>query len=81
MMKMKTDSKKNTYDKPWFVLLKNDLKVNRSLYILFIPALLYYLIFHYGPIYGAMIGFMDYSPRLGVTGSPCFFWCSCSFSL
>lgn len=70
MKKMKADIKNNPHDKSWFALLKKDLKTNRSLYILFIPALLYYLIFHYGSIYGAIIAFMDYSPRLGVTGSP-----------
>ena len=34
-----------------------------------IPAILYYLIFCYGPMYGAIIAFKDYSPRLGILGS------------
>lgn len=34
-----------------------------------IPVIGYYLIFHYGPMYGAMIAFKDYSPMKGILGS------------
>lgn len=34
-----------------------------------IPVLLFYIVFHYKPMYGAIIAFMDYNPRLGVSGS------------
>lgn len=34
-----------------------------------LPVLLYYVIFHYGPMYGAIIAFKDFSPRLGIWGS------------
>ncbi|NOU91787.1 ABC transporter permease subunit [Paenibacillus sp. LMG 31456] len=33
------------------------------------PVLLYYVLFHYMPMYGAVIAFKDYSPTLGVWGS------------
>ena len=43
---------------------------NRSLYLLAIPVLLFYLLFHYKPMYGAIIAFKNYTPALGVEGSP-----------
>lgn len=46
-----------------------DLKKNRELYLMLIPAILFYLVFCYGPMYGAIIAFKDYSPRLGILGS------------
>src|SRR5205809_207146 len=33
------------------------------------PVVLYYLIFHYGPRYGAVIAFQDFNPVKGVVGS------------
>jgi putative aldouronate transport system permease protein len=35
-----------------------------------IPALLYIIIFHYGPMYGVQIAFKDFNPYDGITGSP-----------
>ena len=35
-----------------------------------LPALLYFLIFHYGPMYGVQIAFKRYVPALGIMGSP-----------
>nr|WP_261381301.1 ABC transporter permease subunit [Paenibacillus cremeus] len=34
-----------------------------------VPVLAYYAIFHYAPMYGAIIAFKDYSPMKGVFGS------------
>ncbi len=39
------------------------------LYTLLLPPLIYYFLFHYMPIYGALIAFKKYSPRKGVWGS------------
>ena len=50
--------------------LKRDWIRNRSLYILVIPVLLFYILFHYKPMYGAIIAFTDYTPALGVKDSP-----------
>ena len=50
--------------------LKRDWIRNRSLYILVIPVLLFYILFHYKPMYGAIIAFKDYTPALGVKDSP-----------
>ncbi|MGG1516607.1 ABC transporter permease subunit [Paenibacillus oryzisoli] len=43
---------------------------NKYLFIMLIPVLLYYAIFHYGPMYGVLIAFQDYKLLLGVSGSP-----------
>lgn len=48
---------------------KKDWHRNKSLYFLVIPVILFYLLFHYKPMYGAIIAFQDYNPRLGITGS------------
>lgn len=50
--------------------LKKDLFKNRMAYIMFIPVLLYYVIFAYKPMYGIIIAFMNYTPAKGVLGSP-----------
>jgi putative aldouronate transport system permease protein len=43
---------------------------HRDLYLMIVPVLLYYLLFHYKPMYGALIAFKEYSPAKGVLGSP-----------
>lgn len=48
---------------------KRDFKRNGSLYLLMLPVIAYYIIFHYKPIYGALIAFQDFAPRLGIWGS------------
>lgn len=50
--------------------LKRDLRKNRSAYLIFLPVLLFYLIFCYKPMYGVLIAFKDFSPYKGITGSP-----------
>ncbi|GMA27872.1 protein LplB [Arenivirga flava] len=42
----------------------------RWLYLLLLPGVVYFALFRYGPMYGAVIAFKDYLPFLGVTGSP-----------
>ncbi|TXK84284.1 sugar ABC transporter permease [Paenibacillus sp. N3.4] len=46
-----------------------DIRKNKLLYVMLFPVLLYYVIFHYAPMYGAIIAFKDFSPRLGIWGS------------
>ncbi|WP_438444129.1 ABC transporter permease [Gorillibacterium sp. sgz5001074] len=46
-----------------------DFKLNRLLYFMMIPVLAYYAIFHYAPMYGAVIAFKDFSPMKGIMGS------------
>ncbi|CAN7378075.1 ABC transporter permease subunit [Paenibacillus sp. LjRoot153] len=45
------------------------MKRDRQLLILFAPCLLFYLIFRYGPLYGLVIAFKDYSVFTGVWDS------------
>ncbi|MDR0267318.1 sugar ABC transporter permease [Paenibacillus sp.] len=46
-----------------------DLKRDRYLYLLALPGILFFIIFKYIPITNLIIGFQDYSPYLGITGS------------
>lgn len=42
---------------------------NWQLYLFILPAFLYFLIFHYVPMYGVQIAFKDFIPALGIWGS------------
>lgn len=53
----------------WRIFLLKDFHRNKLLYLMMVPALLYYIVFHYGPMYGAVIAFKDYSPANGIWGS------------
>lgn len=57
---------KKTFINGW----KKDFKRNKTLYIMMIPVLAFYILFCYKPMYGALIAFKDYSPRLGMVASP-----------
>jgi len=46
------------------------MKRNNHVYIIILPVIVYYLVFHYGPMYGALIAFKNYRPAVGVWGSP-----------
>ncbi|WP_314588841.1 ABC transporter permease subunit [Paenibacillus terrigena] len=43
---------------------------NWELYVFIAPAFLYFLIFHYGPMYGIQIAFKNFIPTKGILGSP-----------
>lgn len=45
------------------------LNQSKSLYLFLIPAIVYFIIFCYLPMYGVQIAFKYYSPRLGIWGS------------
>lgn len=48
--------------------LKKDLIRNKSLYLMIIPVVAYYFIFHYIPMYGLQIAFKDFTPAKGNLG-------------
>lgn len=50
--------------------LGKDLKKNYILYIMITPVVVYYIVFHYWPLYGIQIAFRDYIPKLGFWKSP-----------
>ena len=48
---------------------KRKLSSSKFLIMMIIPAIVYYILFCYVPMYGVLIAFTYYSPRLGITGS------------
>lgn len=50
-------------------IIAKDLKSFGGAYLLAIPVIVYYILFHYKPILGAVIAFKDFKPRLGIWGS------------
>lgn len=49
---------------------KKSFKKNWELYLLLTPVILYFLVFHYFPLYGLQIAFKDFIATKGITGSP-----------
>lgn len=52
-----------------FANIKHSFKYQKLLYFLAVPAILYYIIFHYLPFYGLQIAFKDYSAFKGIWDS------------
>ena len=50
--------------------LKKDLKRNYSLYLIFLPTVIFFVIFSYGPMVGLLMAFQNYKPQLGFFRSP-----------
>jgi putative aldouronate transport system permease protein len=50
--------------------LIKDLARNKLIYLMLLPVVAYYAIFHYAPMYGAQIAFKDYGVAKGVFASP-----------
>ncbi|MBM6387420.1 MULTISPECIES: ABC transporter permease [Paenibacillus] len=71
VQEVKTANRQQTLYKP-NISRKRWQKVwrNWQLYLFIAPAFLYFLIFHYGPMYGIQIAFKNYNPVRGVFGSP-----------
>jgi putative aldouronate transport system permease protein len=49
--------------------IARDFARNKSLYLMMLPVIAYYAVFHYAPMYGALIAFKEYSPAKGILGS------------
>lgn len=47
-----------------------DFKNNKIIYLIMLPMIIYYIVFCYFPMYGAIIAFKDYSPAEGIFASP-----------
>lgn len=56
--------------KPLRLRLKKDMLTFGGAYLMGIPVLAYYILFHYKPLFGAVIAFKDYKPRKGILASP-----------
>ncbi len=50
--------------------LRKDLVANRALYLIALPGLLYYIIFHYIPMGGVVLAFQQYRPTGGLFDNP-----------
>lgn len=46
-----------------------DFKLNKYVYLIALPVIVYFALFHYGPMYGIQIAFKQYSPAQGFLGS------------
>ncbi len=49
--------------------LVEDFKKNKAIYFMMIPVVLFYIFFHYKPMYGVLMAFFDYKPARGFEGS------------
>lgn len=47
-----------------------EISINRTLYLMALPGIVFFVIFAYIPMYYVIISFKDYNPMLGVFGSP-----------
>lgn len=50
--------------------LKRQLRENWILYLMILPVVVYIFIFDYIPMYGIVLAFKEYNPKLGIIGSP-----------
>ena len=48
---------------------KHDFLVNKWLYLMMVPIVLYFVIFNYVPMGGLLMAFEDYKPQRGIFGS------------
>lgn len=50
--------------------IRKDFKINRMLYLMLLPLVAYFIVFHYLPMGGISMAFVNYKPKLGIFGSP-----------
>jgi len=63
--KPKVKQLKNNFRFMW-----KEYKKSKYLFLMLVPTLVWYAIFHYGPLYGIQLAFKDFSPIKGIWGSP-----------
>lgn len=51
-------------------LIYRDFVKNKYIYFMLLPVVVYYIVFHYFPMYGLQIAFKNYSLGQGITNSP-----------
>lgn len=70
-MKIKSKEKNVGASKPRTLgrSLRRDFRANWSIYLLALPVLAFYILFHYKPMYGTIIAFFNYRPARGFSGS------------
>lgn len=65
-MKIQKSADAVRVDKKLGSVIAKDFRINWKLYLLVSPVLIYYIIFCYKPMYGALIAFVDYRPGKGL---------------
>ena len=55
-----------TVKRSWFTVVANDFKRNKWMYLLAVPAIIWYIVFCYKPMYGLIIAFKDYKGIWGI---------------
>jgi putative aldouronate transport system permease protein len=50
-------------------IIMQDMRRHWPVYLLILPTIIYYAVWCYGPMYGIIIAFNDFSPKKGITGS------------
>lgn len=58
------------YSRRAYRILRRDYNRYKYVYLMLIPVVAYFVIFHYWPMYGAQIAFRDFNIRRGVLESP-----------
>lgn len=53
-----------------WAILARDFKQHKQKYLIILPVLVYFILFHYKPMYGLIIAFKRYKPALGIWRSP-----------
>ena len=51
-------------------IIAQDMRKHWLVYLLILPTIIYYAVWCYGPMYGIIIAFNEFSPKKGITGSP-----------
>lgn len=68
--KQATLSKGSAKSRGFATAVKRELITNRYLYLIAVPVLAFYIIFHYMPMYGVLIAFKQFDIAKGITQSP-----------
>jgi len=63
----KASSNERSGKRSSFIL--RQLVINRWMYAMMVPGILFFIIFKYVPMWGVIISFQDYQPFLGISGS------------
>ena len=55
-------------------LLLNKIFLNRQIYLMLLPVMVFYILFSYLPMYGITLAWKDYRPKYGIMGSDWVGW-------
>lgn len=69
-MQTNVQTVKGEFNKSLWTTIKRDFQKRKLVYLMALPVVLYYIIFHYWPMYGAIIAFKNFSPSRGILESP-----------